>query len=216
MPARGVSRIAVQSRFVRDARPNRLLQFCRSEHGITIQGEKIKKRFLISLEIRALCATGLRCQETATIKLDETLNLSSSVKGNFDHFAIDLSGSRLFATPEEYKAVLVFDVKTGKLIHEIEGIEKPHAVLYREDLNRLYITDGEAGDVKIFDGASYKLLSTVILSEVTDSIRVDLLTKRLYVDNGGGDVYQTFSMLSIVDATAVTKVARIKIIENTL
>jgi hypothetical protein len=42
--------------------------------------------------------------------------LPPDVKGNFDHFAIDLSGNRLFATPEEYKAVLVFDLKSGKLI----------------------------------------------------------------------------------------------------
>jgi len=176
----------------------------------------MKKRFLISLAILALFATGLRCQETAPLKLVETLKLSSSVKGNFDHFAIDLSGNRLFATPEEYKAVLVFDVKTGKLIHEIEGIEKPHAVLYREDLNRLYITDGEAGDVKIFDGASYKLLSSVKLLEDADSIGYDLSTKHLYVDNGGGDVHQTFSMLSIIDTTAGTKVADIKIDGDTL
>jgi len=27
--------------------------------------------------------------------------------------------------------------------------------LYREDLNRIYVTDGDAGDLKIFDGTTY-------------------------------------------------------------
>ena len=78
---------------------------------------------------------------------------------------VDLKNDRLFATPEGYKAVLVFELKSGKPIHTITGIGKPHAVLYREDLNRIYITDGDAGDLKIFDGTSYALLSSVKLLE---------------------------------------------------
>jgi WD40 repeat protein len=208
------SQIAVKAYLVCRAKLDSLQLSKRTSHPNS--GEKMKNRFLVSLAILALFGTGLRCQKTAPLKLVQTFKLSPQVKGNFDHFAIDLSGNRLFATPEDYKAVLVFDVKSGKLIHEITGIERPHAVLYREDLNRLYITDGEAGDVKIFDGASYKLLSSVKLLEDSDSIGYDPSTKRLYVDNGGGDVHQTFSMLSIVDTTAGTKVADIKIDGDTL
>ena len=57
----------------------------------------------------------------------------------FDHFGVDLKGNRLFATPEDYKAVVVFDLKTGKLIRTMDGIGRPHAVLYREDLNRMQL-----------------------------------------------------------------------------
>jgi DNA-binding beta-propeller fold protein YncE len=180
------------------------------------QGEEMKKLCAMLLAIFFVFAVKARCQESAPLKLVQTYKLSPTVKGNFDHFAIDLAGNRLFATPEEYKAVLVFDIKTGKLIHKITGIEKPHAILYREDLKRLYITDGEAGDVKIVDSVSYAVLSSVKLLEDADSIGYDPATKYLYVDNGGGDVHQTFSMLSIVDTTAGTKVADIKIDGDTL
>jgi DNA-binding beta-propeller fold protein YncE len=176
----------------------------------------MKKPFAILLAIFFVFAVKTRCQEAAPLKLVQTYKLSPEVKGNFDHFAIDLAGNRLFATPEEYKAVLVFDIKTGKLIHKIAGIEKPHAVLYREDLKRLYITDGEAGDVKIVDSVSYAVLSSVKLLEDADSIGYDPATKYLYVDNGGGDVHQTFSMLSVVDTTGGKKVADIKIDGDTL
>ena len=89
-------------------------------------------------------------------------------------------------------------------------------MLYREDLNRLYVTDGDAGDVKIFDATTYALLSSVKLLEDADSIGYDPGTKYLYVDNGGGDVHQTYSMLSVVDTTTGKKVTDIKIDGDTL
>jgi DNA-binding beta-propeller fold protein YncE len=163
-----------------------------------------------------LFAGKMQAQESAPLKLVQTFKLPVDVKGNFDHFAIDLAGNRLFATPEAYKAVLVFDLKTGKLIHKITGIEKPHAILYREDLKRLYVTDGDSGDVKIVDSDSYAILSSVKLLEDSDSIGYDAVTKYLYIDNGGGDVHQTYSMLSVVNTTAGKKVADIKVDGDTL
>jgi DNA-binding beta-propeller fold protein YncE len=157
-----------------------------------------------------------RSQTAAPIKLIQTYELPAEVKGNFDHFGIDLKGGRLFATPEGYHGVVVFDLKTGKLVRKIDGIGKPHAVLYREDLNRIYITDGDAGDLKIFDGTTYKLVSSVKLLEDADSIGYDPATKHLYIDNGGGDVHQTYSMLSVVDTTSGAKLADLKIDGDTL
>src|SRR5258708_32274003 len=97
------------------------------------------------------------------------------------------------------------------MIQTISGIGKPHAVLYREDLNRIYITDGDAGDLKIFDGKNYALLSSVKLLEDADSIGFDPKTNYLYVDNGGGDVHQTYSMLKVVAPTEGKKLAENKI-----
>jgi DNA-binding beta-propeller fold protein YncE len=176
----------------------------------------MKTRHYVLLAAIIFIGGSAPCQETAPLKLVQTFKLPPEVKGNFDHFAIDLKGQRLFATPEGYKSVLVFDVKTGQLMHTISGIEKPHAVLYREDLGRLYVTDGEAGDLKIFDSTTYKLLSSVKLLEDADSIGYDPATKYLYIDNGGGDVHEAFSMLSVVDTTAGKKLADIKIDGDTL
>jgi len=44
------------------------------------------------------------------------------------HFEVDLQKDRLFATPEDFKAVLVLDIGTGKVIAQIDGILRPHAV----------------------------------------------------------------------------------------
>src|SRR6266446_8983719 len=183
---------------------------------INTQGEEMKKRYSMLAAFLDLFAIPARGQDAPPLKLAQTLTLPSDIKGNFDHFGVDLKGDRLFATPEGYKAVLVFELKSGKPIHTITGIGKPHAVLYREDLNRIYITDGDAGDLKIFDGKTYALLSSVKLLEDSDSIGYDPKTKYLYIDNGGGDVHQTYSMLSVVDTTAGKKLADIKIDGDTL
>src|SRR6266853_5594421 len=176
----------------------------------------MKKLLLVSLVVFIALGIKVQGEDTAPLKLVQTITLPAAVKGHFDHFEVDLKGGRLFATPEGYKSVLVFDLETGKLIHTIGGIGKSHAVLYREDLNRIYVTDGEVGDVKIFDGKTYRLLSSVKLLEDADSIGYDPATKYLYVDNGGGDVHQTYSMLSVVDTTAGKKLADLKIYGDTL
>src|ERR1700736_6683880 len=181
-----------------------------------LSGEKMKTRVSILAASLVLIAIPARAHDAPPLKLAQTLTLPADIKGNFDRFGVDLKGNRLFATPEGYKAVLVFELKSGKPIHTITGIGKPHAVLYREDLNRIYITDGDAGDLKIFDGQTYALLSTVKLLEDADSIGYDPTTKYLYIDNGGGDVHQTYSMLSVVDTTAGKKIADIKIDGETL
>src|SRR2546421_8688278 len=176
----------------------------------------MKKRSLVLVAALMVLGVQARCQGAAPIKLIQTLELPAEVKGNFDHFGIDMKGGRLFATPEGYHAVVVFDLQTGKLIHTIDGIGKPHAVLFREDLNRIYVTDGDAGDLKIFDGTTYSLVSSVKLLEDADSIGYDPATKYLYIDNGGGDVHQTYSMLSVIDTTAGEKLADLKIDGETL
>ena len=176
----------------------------------------MKKCYAMLAASLILFVIAARGQDASVLKLAQTLTLPSDIKGNFDHFGVDLKNNRLFATPEGYKAVLVFDIKSGKPIHTIKEIGKPHAVLYREDLNRIYITDGDAGDLKIFDGKTYALMSSVKLLEDADSIGYDPKSNYLYIDNGGGDVHQTYSMLSVVDTTAGKKLADIKIDGDTL
>ncbi|HEV1995010.1 MAG TPA: YncE family protein [Candidatus Acidoferrum sp.] len=176
----------------------------------------MKKQYLLLMTALVLFAVPAQCQQTAPLKQVQTFTFPATVKGHFDHFEVDLKGNRLFTTPEDYKAVVVFDLKTGKLVHTITGIERPHAVLYREDLNRIYVTDGQAGDVKIFDGKTYGLIKSVKLLADADSIGYDSATKFLYIDNGGGDVHQTYSMLSVVDTTAGTKLADIKVDGETI
>jgi DNA-binding beta-propeller fold protein YncE len=173
---------------------------------------------ILGVLVFILAVAGLLCaaQDGAPLKVVQKFEMPAAVKGHFDHFGVDLRGNRLFATAEDYKAVLVFDLHTGKLMHTIGGILRPHAILYREDLDRIYVTDGGEGNLKIFDGKSYGLLKSVTLLLDADSIGYDPAAKYLYIDNGGGDAHQTYSMISIVDTTSGKKIADIKVDGDTL
>jgi hypothetical protein len=155
-------------------------------------------------------------QDQAPLTPVRTIELSEAIKGPFDHFAIDLKNKRLFATPEDYKSVLVINLTSGKVVHEITGIARPHAVFYRADLDRIYVTDGTVGDLKVFDGKTFRLLQSVRLAKDADSMGFDITRKQLYIDSGGKDEGQTFSLLSAIDTSSVKKIADIKINGETL
>jgi DNA-binding beta-propeller fold protein YncE len=152
---------------------------------------------------------------TAPLKLVGTFEFPSD-EGVFDHLIADIPGHRLFTTPRGHKSVTVFDLRTRKLIHTIEGVEIPHSLLYRQDLGRLYVTDGGPGELKIFDGKTYDLIKSVKLLVDADPIVYDPVTKYLYVVSGGRDAKMTYSTLSIIDTTSGEKLDEMKIDGNTL
>ena len=150
------------------------------------------------------------------LTLVSSLRMAPDVVGNFDHPAIDPPNHRLFVTPEAYKSVLVVDYRTGKIIHKISGIGVPHAVLYRKDVDRIYLTDGDPGELKIFDGTSYRLLKSIKLSEHTDSIAYDPRSKFLYVISGGKAAKESSSTIYIIDTTSNMVVGGITIDSDAL
>jgi DNA-binding beta-propeller fold protein YncE len=178
-------------------------------------------RFLVVLFFLAfsIAGHGARADLSASaepLQLVQTYLLPAEVKGNFDHFEVDLKTNRLFATPEDFQAVLVFDIGTGQLVHTIDGIQRPHAVLYRADVDRIYITDGGDGSVKVYDGQSYRQLGRIPLLKDADSIGFDISRHYLYVDSGGKEVGQSRSILSAIDTASESKLADMSIEGDTL
>jgi DNA-binding beta-propeller fold protein YncE len=169
--------------------------------------------------LTALCSSAQQphpFSEDVPLKLVDTISLPASLSGNFDHLAVDLSHNRLFITPEDSHAVSVIDLKTLQVLQQIKNIDKPHAVLFRGDSNTAFISDGTDGSLKIFNGDTYQRIQRIPLLKDADSIGYDPSTKYLYIDNGGGDVGQRYSMLSVVDTTEGKKLADIAIDGDTL
>jgi hypothetical protein len=146
------------------------------------------------------------------LELVQTLLMPEVPPGPYaDHMAVDLAGHRLFATPQANKAVDVFDLQTGKLLHTIAGFGNPHAIFYQSDLNQIYVTDGGAGALKIFSGVDYQLIKTIPLEADADGIAYDPGQKYLYVDNGGRDAGKEYSLISVIDTTRAAKLGDIKV-----
>src|SRR5438876_5038343 len=159
-----------------------------------------RSRFAIcALSIALAISCKANAQNPAPLKLVATIPLPGLHDGDFDHFAPDVDGHRLFLTGEENEKVLVFDTTTNQLIHTIEDVKAPHAILFRKDLKKLFIVAGDASAVQIYDSDSYKLGGEVKVSIDADSIAYDSASHYLYVVNGGREAHTPYSWISVID-----------------
>jgi DNA-binding beta-propeller fold protein YncE len=172
-----------------------------------------RMRALILMGFVAL-AVSMNAQEKVPLKLVDTIPLPGLKDGDFDHFTPDVAGHRIFLTAEANGKVQVFDTNTNKLIHTIEGLKAPHAILYRNDLKKLFIVDGDDSAVKIYDSDSYQMTAQIKLSIDADSIAYDPATRYMYVVNGGREAHTPYSLISAVDTNASKKLRDIKINSN--
>src|SRR5258706_2820971 len=132
-------------------------------------------------------------QNKAPLALKETIPVPGITKeGDFDHLAVDVQGNRLFIMGEDNSVVEIIDLGAGKLIHTISDVKAPHSGVYRGDLKKLFIVDGGAGEVKIYDSDSYKAAGSIKLRDDADSMTYDPSTKYMYVVNGGEGAPQAY------------------------
>jgi DNA-binding beta-propeller fold protein YncE len=161
----------------------------------------------------ALVASSM-AQKPAPLTLVGTVGLPGLRDGDFDHFAPDIDEHRLFLTGEANDKVLVIDTATNKLVHTMEDVKAPHAILYRKDLKKLFIVEGDASAVKVYDSDNYRPVGEVKVSIDADSIAYDPGTHHLYVVNGGREAHTPYSLISVIDTDSLTKLRDIKIDTN--
>ena len=161
--------------------------------------------FLLVLVISA------KAGDEAPLKLVATIPLPGLKDGDFDHFAPDVDGHRLFLTGEENDKVEVLDTNTNQLIHTMDDVKAPHAILFRKDLKKLFVVEGDASAVKVYDSDTFKPLGEVKVSIDADSIAYDPATSYLYVVNGGREAHTPYSLISVIDTNNVKKLRDIKI-----
>jgi DNA-binding beta-propeller fold protein YncE len=140
-------------------------------------------------------------QERMPMKLVATTPLPGFT-GDFDHFAVDLKGKRLFLTAEDHKTVEVFDLD-GKRIKSIAGFGQPHAILFMPDVNKFIVTDGDGfGMVELVSGEDYKILDNIKLPPGVDGAVYNPVNKYYYVESGGGEKDAQTHKINIIDTKA--------------
>lgn len=174
---------------------------------------------LNGLIVAAIClALGLLSATTVAEKspsgdvltLVHRYQLPASIKGHFDHFAVDPQAKRLFGTAVEDKKLVIFDLTKGVMTHAIEGIEEPRAVLYRPDIRRLYVSDG-GGALRIFNSETFEPIKTLKLLVDADPIVYDPATQRLFVVNGGEKAKHPYSNITVFDTNNGIQIGNIQL-----
>jgi len=93
----------------------------------------------------------------------------------------------------------------------MEDVKAPHAILFRKELKKLFVVEGDISAVKIYDSDSFKPLGEVKVSIDADSIAYDPGTSYLYVVSGGREAHTPFSFVSVIDTNKAKKLRDIKI-----
>ena len=159
------------------------------------------------------CSSPAFAQNSASLKLEASIPLPGFT-GDFDHFAIDEKGGRLFLAGEDHKTVEVFDAKTNHHLKSITGFGAPHAIFYLPESDRILVTDGDKGVLKILSGKDYSEISHVDGLAGVDSARLDSSTQTLYAVTGGKDVPLDHSFIVAIDLKKPAKVAELRIESN--
>lgn len=155
-------------------------------------------------------------QEKPPLRLVQTVSLPG-LQRHWDHFGVDVKGNRLFlASDGDEPVVDVFDLKTNKLVHTITETKGSHNVLAFPDERKLFVVDGEASELKIFNYDTYELMGHITLSIDADPAVYDPATKYLYVVNGGRAAKTPYCLISVVDTVSGKKLADIKLDTNRL
>jgi DNA-binding beta-propeller fold protein YncE len=168
--------------------------------------------FVSFLAVVVLLAIQAHAQVPGPLKLAQTIPLSGLKDGDFDHFALDSAGQRLFLAAEDNSTIVVIDLRTSKVIGKFAGAKAPHSMGYNSELKKLYVVDdGGPNQVEIFDGTSFKVVGTIPMEAHADVSTYDPVSKLLYVGNGGRRAKEDYTMISVVDTAAGKKVGDIKI-----
>lgn len=122
---------------------------------------------------------------SSALQLIQTIPLPY-VSGRIDHMDADIAGQRLFVAELENNSLEVLDLKDGRKIYSMGGLQEPQGVVFVPDAGRFLVANGGDGTVDIFDSRNYSLVKTIQLSGDADNARYDPSQKLVYVGYGGG------------------------------
>ena len=161
---------------------------------------------LVMLGLIAFCATRARAQKrpapprTSPLVLVGIMSLPH-VEGRLDHMDYDSEGGRLFVSALGSDREEVIDLSKERVVQTL-SVPQPQGVAFVPGLNKIFVGSDE-GKLYIFDGATYKLITTINLGDDADDLRYDAAAKQVYVGYGDGDA----GAIGVVDA-ATNKLVR--------
>ena len=102
--------------------------------------------------------------------------------GGWDYLTVDAKAHRLYVT--HGTRVEVLDTSSGKVIGDIEGLNRIHGVALDDVGKYGYISDGGANTVVVFDRAGLKTVTSIPAGSNPDGIVFEPTTKTVWAFNG--------------------------------
>ncbi len=155
---------------------------------------------MIHATLSILLLGALPTETPPPLVLEKTIRLPG-VEGRFDHFAVDLKAKRVFVAALGNDTVEVVSLDDGKHVGKITGLKEPQGLLAVPNTGEIAVASGKDGTLKVFDGATLKLVHQLDVGEDADNIRFDLAARRAYVG--------CEKKLAVVDTVKWSKVGEI-------
>lgn len=127
-----------------------------------------------------------------------------SVKGRFDHFAIDAKAGRVFVAALGNNTVEVIDVRNAKRIQSIGGMSEPTGICFIPDQNRIGVANGGRGTFQILDGAVFKKVKEIPDLDDADNVRFDLGRGLVFVGFASGAI-------GFIDSQKIENIGEVKL-----
>jgi YVTN family beta-propeller protein len=143
------------------------------------------KRVLSLLSGFILLFTGLTLRgQNATSEYSITNRIHLPGNGGWDYLSVDEAGARLFVSHSS--VVQVIDLKTGQLAGTISDTPGVHGIALAPDLNKAFISEGQASAIKIINMQTLAVIADVkIDGKNPDAIIYDQYSKKVFAFNGG-------------------------------
>ena len=131
-----------------------------------------------------LSAAVLGFQTGGSYHLLKKISLGAAEGGGeyFDYITFDAAARRVYLS--HGTEVEVLDADSGSVVGKVAGLKRDHGVAVVSELGRGFITDGDAGQVVIFDLKTLKTIGQVKADADADSILYDPVSKRIFAFNG--------------------------------
>jgi DNA-binding beta-propeller fold protein YncE len=100
----------------------------------------------------------------------------------FDYVTVDSTARRVYLS--HGAEVKVIDADNFSVVGTISGLKRCHGVLILPELGKGFITDGDAGNVAVFDLKTLKITARIKNAADTDSIIYDPASKLIFTFNG--------------------------------
>jgi WD40 repeat protein len=154
------------------------------------------KKLLACILLSSMVSCTVIAKNATSMHLIQTIPLPE-VHGRIDHMAVDIKGGRLFIAARGNNSLEIVDLRAGKRMHSITGLNEPQGVLFLSKFNKLYVTGGGDGICRIFDGSSLRLEKNIRFSADADNIRYNPVTKQVYIGCCDGAI-------KVIDSTTGT------------
>lgn len=157
----------------------------------------------------------VHAEEKPPLKLVATTPMPG-YDGDFDHFAVDVKGNRLFLAAENQKTVEMFDLQTGARSGSLKGFGHPLVLHFLPATNQLLVTDlgfpeGAPGAVHLVDVQTGEIVRSVKLPTGVDHGAYNPLDNCFYAESGPETPGAKDHLINVIDVATMTRVGSLAV-----